>query len=515
MDATEKAEAGAAPTPSVDAPGIESTGEPPREPARPTSAEQTILARLKHWAPTTVDKLLPLGRESLETVTALTEYEDGKAGRVLTAIALLSAAAGTIYAAMLKELVPVLPWWDGVIFNGLFLGYAGINGIGVVLLVRAIYPWFNIPSYWRKKKERSSGRPKSMIFGPLIAAVTPEAWADAFKEQPASDLEVCYLKNYIHESYLIAEKILRKYKRLRNALWFVAIGNALLLPIWVGYTVYLNMQRGTQAGTPMQEVQDAASDTSEYTCFIVIDADNTLWDTNRLFVEAQLGMLNDIRSWMGMTGNLTDPLKFVRDVDQSIAAKHPAGLKYPPELLVDGIIKALGNTGKVKKLRNRQALNKKLAATYLSKIHEIPKLRVGVQEGLRDLRKLGARTVICSEGVNESLLRNLNELGVLGYVEKVIVAPKSPEVFRRLSEDYNPNRKVQLSVGDQLDRDIQFAKTAGYTTVYFPGDFQPNWLPPTDTVRPDLTINSLAVLPQKVKVLIAPNVTTKTGLKVK
>jgi putative hydrolase of the HAD superfamily len=496
------------------------TSEPSSVPESPRqdTAEHTILDRLKDWTPTDLTKLLPLGRESLATVTALTEYEDGKAGRVLTAIALLSAVAGTVYAAMLKEVLPGLPWLDGVIFNSAFLAYAAVNGIGVFLLVRAIYPWFNIPAYWFKKKKSSSGPPKSMLFGPLIAAAGPEAWADSFKEEPTK-LEITYFKNYVHETYLIAEKILRKYKRLRNALCFVVIGNALLLPIWLGYSVYLNMKRGMHTGTPPPEVQnteevETVADAGEYTCFVVLDADNTLWDTNRLFAEAQLGMLQEICSQLKITPQIADPLKFVRDIDQSIAAKHPAGLKYPPQLLAEGIINALSTTNKrsLGSQRNRQMLCNKAAEVYLAKIREVPRLRPGVAQGLRSLRKLGARTVICSEGVNESLLRNLNELGVLGYVEKLIVAAKSPEVFKQLSDEFNPYRKMQFSVGDQLDRDIQYAKSAGYKTVYFPGDFKPSWSPALSTVQPDITIDSFALLPPRVEALAVAKPKSKRGL---
>jgi putative hydrolase of the HAD superfamily len=282
----------------------------------------------------------------------------------------------------------------------------------------------------------------------------------------------------------------------------VFVANVLLLPAWLGYCAYLNMKKAS-IGVQTTETRNVEPDLSGYSCFVVIDADNTLWDTDRLFAEAQLTMLNGICSQTGIAAKLDNPLKFVRDIDQSIAARHPAGLKYPPELLADGLIKALLKiSGRPEKsLKNKQALVKNATDAYLSKIREVPRLRPGVQEGLRNLRKLGARAVICSEGVNESLLRNLNELGVLGYVEKVVVAPKSPEVFRHLADEFNPYRKLQLCVGDQLDRDIEYAKSAGYKTVYFPGNFRPSWLPEAEVIKPDITIDSLALLPGKVRAL--------------
>jgi len=376
------------------------------------------------------------------------------------------------------------------------------------LVLWAIYPWFNIPGYLRKKSGHVTAAPKSMIFAPLIAEVSPEAWGEAFTVKPA-DLKTTFLKNYIHETHLIAHKIVLKYKGLRRAQWAVVVANFILLPLWLGYCLYLNMEGVMRRPTTTRsaEALRTAPDFSDYSCFVVLDADNTLWDTDRLFAEAQLAMLNDICSEIGVAPKVDESLKFVRDIDQSIAASHPAHLKYPPELLADALIKALLKiSGRPEEpLKNKQALMKKSTEDYLSKIHEVPRLRTGVREGLRDLRRLHARAVICSEGVNESLLRNLNELGVMGYVEKVVVAPKSPEVFRQLSDEFNPYRKLQLCVGDQLDRDIQNAKSAVYKTVYFPGNFRPNWLPEADSIKPDITINSLAILPKKVRSLQRSN----------
>jgi Family of unknown function (DUF5706) len=205
--------------------------------AKPRGAERSLLEYLKDWTPTIgdVEALSPLARESLDRVTALTEYEDAKAGRLITGIALLSAAAGTIYAAMLKDVLPALPVPARVRFNYVFFAYEVVNAIGVFVLLSAIYPWFNIPKYWRRRAE-ASGPPSSMLFGPQIAKASPQAWADAFKD--TTFVKTRYFKDYIHESYLIAGKIKRKYTRLRCALIFVVVANLLLLPIWLVYCLY-------------------------------------------------------------------------------------------------------------------------------------------------------------------------------------------------------------------------------------------------------------------------------------
>jgi hypothetical protein len=214
-----------------------------RAAAKPTSTERSLLEHLKDWSPTSgdVEALSPLARESLDRVIALTEYEDGKAGRVITAIALLSAAAGAVYAGMLKEVLSTSAPLDRILFNCGFFCYAAADVVGVFLLLSAIYPWFNIPDYWRTKSGHAAGQPKSMIFGPLIAEASPAEWAKAFTEKSA-DLKGNFLKNYILETHLIAQKIVLKYKGLRCARWFVVIANLLLLPLWLAYCLYLNIR---------------------------------------------------------------------------------------------------------------------------------------------------------------------------------------------------------------------------------------------------------------------------------
>src|SRR6266513_2242606 len=116
--------------------------EETRDSAKPINTERGPLEDLKNWTPTSgeVDALSPLAKESLDRVIALTEYEDGKAGRIITAVALLSAAAGAVYAGMLKEVLSGAAPLDQIVFNCGFFLYAVIDVIGVLLVLNAIYP---------------------------------------------------------------------------------------------------------------------------------------------------------------------------------------------------------------------------------------------------------------------------------------------------------------------------------------------------------------------------------------
>src|SRR5271169_1609629 len=76
---------------------------------------------------------------------------------------------------------------------------------------------------------------------------------------------------------------------------------------------------------------------------IFTDADNTLWDTNGVFVEAQLAMLRELEMATGLSAPEAEDrgLEFLRHVDQNIAASHPERLRYPPVLLARGLLFAL------------------------------------------------------------------------------------------------------------------------------------------------------------------------------
>jgi hypothetical protein len=61
------------------------------------SDEHQLREALSKWTPEKPGEYLERARWSLETVTHLTEYEDEKANRILTAMTFLSALVGVVY----------------------------------------------------------------------------------------------------------------------------------------------------------------------------------------------------------------------------------------------------------------------------------------------------------------------------------------------------------------------------------------------------------------------------------
>lgn len=210
------------------------------------------------------------------------------------------------------------------------------------------------------------------------------------------------------------------------------------------------------------------------------DADNTLWDTNAVFVEAQLALLRGLerRTGLNAPSSHDQGLEFLRTIDQRLARQHPDHLRYPPSLLVSGLLNALRGTSP------RQAAEHALRDDvptdydteidkYLVAIGATPTLRLGVAETFRYTRDHRVQVTVVSEEKRERCVKRLESHGLLDFVDDVISAPKSVELFRGLKARQNSNRC--LMVGDQIDRDISPAKRAGFECYLYPSDFTPFW----------------------------------------
>ncbi len=201
---------------------------------------------------------------------------------------------------------------------------------------------------------------------------------------------------------------------------------------------------------------------------LVTDADNTLWDTNKVFADAQLEILEQIEIEIGVPTNPHDRLAFVRQIDQGIAQRHEAGLNYPPELLVKAIVEALGSAALGDKKIDE------IVASYFDVLTKTPRLRHGVRRTLKWLTKADVEIIVASEGDETRLRNNLDMHKLDTIVSDLVIGRKNREFFNGLfqrSGDSYP----KVCVGDQLDRDILPANEAGFKTLYFPGGFRPSW----------------------------------------
>lgn len=464
-----------------------------------SSNPETIMTEmqeiLNEWEPDLDNKsnLPNLTKRSLEAVTHLTEYEDQKASRILTAIALVSALVGVMYSVCVPKgsegqiLIYSAEYTFFcntlvILFHVLFGLYCFTVIFGAYIIIRAIMPRFKIPS------ETGNQQMSSMIFAPLIAGLKPAEWAKKFTEKDFSKLQKQYVRNDVLEAYLIAAKIKDKLRVLQVGIKMIYSG-VLVLCIWIVITAMM-----------LYNVETSKVSFGDNKVVIVTDADNTLWDTDSVYASAQINLLKRIQETLGLT-RMETPLAFVRHIDQEIAVDHESGLRYPPQLLVNGIVKELIKDGHIdpnsQVLKNNNGIDVEIEAVRFAQdiSRSTPPLRPGVRVGLEGLCKIGAMVIIATEGDEKRCLAYLNHYGLIGFVERVITCTKSIKFYRDLANEHHKDSLSLYCIGDQLDRDIEFSKKAGFETIYFPGGFNPKWTPNKSQVQPDYTVSSFSEIP--------------------
>lgn len=237
---------------------------------------------------------------------------------------------------------------------------------------------------------------------------------------------------------------------------------------------------------------------------VFVDADNTLWDTDSVFADAQRNMLKRVEDATGAAANGDDRLAYVRAVDQAIAVRHHARLRYPPKLLVRGLEAALAGhpADRAARAAWRSPAASRLPKDRVDEIEQAffvdlghdPELRPGVREGLEALRAADCVVLIVTEGPRAKVEETTKSLALHNLITRIIEGPKRPELYQRVLRLMGAPKRAFM-VGDQLDRDIAPAKAAGLETIYFPGGFQPRWAPDEAHVRPDHVIGTFAEVP--------------------
>jgi putative hydrolase of the HAD superfamily len=227
--------------------------------------------------------------------------------------------------------------------------------------------------------------------------------------------------------------------------------------------------------------------------WIYTDADNTLWDTNSVYAEAQLGLLKRAEQIAGKRTPSPAPLEYLRQYDQGIARQHHSHLRYPPSLLIRALVKGL--QGEPRETAVEHVLtygavpteDEKCAVdTFQADLARVPPLLPSVQDGLRVAHDSGIPVYIVTEGPANVAHSRQVALGIERYTNGIHSATKTRELYLRLAEKAAPRRAVMI--GDQPDRDIRLAHNAGLTTVLVAGHFRPAWLDKCDSDVADVEV---------------------------
>lgn len=232
---------------------------------------------------------------------------------------------------------------------------------------------------------------------------------------------------------------------------------------------------------------------------LLTDADNTLWDTNSVYADAQLRLLAEVEEHIGRPVVTGGRLDFVRSVDQAIAVRHSKGLRYPSTLLSEAILAiGIGGRSVIESVTNVLASHgssevaRKIAQNHSNAVLQtVPPLRIGVLEGLRLLNLEKVRITVFTEGDERRCLTLLDHYDLSRFVSDVKCAKKTVSVYEEI---VGSARRTVFMVGDQLDVDIQIAKAAGLKTIYFPSGFTPGWARELEN-EADFTIATYADVP--------------------
>jgi len=229
---------------------------------------------------------------------------------------------------------------------------------------------------------------------------------------------------------------------------------------------------------------------------VLVDADNTLWDTDAVFQNAQLLLLDRLESATGRNTPNDERLDFVRSYDQALARTHHLHLRYPPQLLVRAVEAALSDVPKYLAAQkatsgDHSAVNGKLSqvevdaivAEYLLALGHVPTLLPGVEEGVKRATEAGLELFVMTEGRIDKQRRFLEIHGLEPFFKGVWEITKGRAQFDRIRVRFK-ERQVVI-IGDQPDRDIAPAKAAGCTTILVPSRFKPSWQNAVDDPVPD------------------------------
>ncbi|TCK97115.1 HAD family hydrolase [Paraburkholderia sp. BL9I2N2] len=217
---------------------------------------------------------------------------------------------------------------------------------------------------------------------------------------------------------------------------------------------------------------------------VLCDADNTLWDTDAVFADAQRALLENIESMIGAQCDRPDRLDFVRQYDQALALIHHLHLRYPPHLLVLALTEGLnGKSPETAAIQIVSGISQagpisleaaeELGSLFQERLKVIPRLLPGVRDGLRLALQKDVPIYMLTEGRIDKQKRIIESHKLSENFRAVLEMTKSLQQYERLRSRFLPAEVVVL--GDQLDRDIDPARAAGCTTVYVPGRFTPSW----------------------------------------
>ncbi|MGQ9498214.1 MAG: HAD family hydrolase [Desulfotomaculales bacterium] len=241
----------------------------------------------------------------------------------------------------------------------------------------------------------------------------------------------------------------------------------------------------------------------------IFDADNTLWDTHRIYIEGYRHLLSFLQEAGYLSTNFTLATVFATDrtIIQAIG-------KYE----YDVTVLAMALVYQAQGLDRETAINQAFAATppdrhrktaeqaarrfYAYQRDNPPPLFEGVRETLTTLYNSGNVLVLHSEGLPERVRETLAGYGLESLFHYLVLEHKSEASFRqaqsmgyRLYHQWANTRDGEcIVVGDSPQRDIVYGNLIGARTVMKPGGMWGGKLPADPWQQPEFLIHTIEEL---------------------
>lgn len=404
--------------------------------------------------------LLEVAAESQSQAISHTEYEDAKAARALAPVAFLTTLGSVL---LFKGVDIAEPGVQKLIAILIASAFVLIVVTGTLMVLWGIVPRFNLPRHEPRNIDRT--------FFAHIAQSAPEHWVGCWDIAGAKHLKRGEIRSRIIGAYLISGKVALKIAMLRRGMLWIFSSLILLLAGVVNFGIISY---------------------KETKMLIAIDADNTLWDTNAVYVRAQTGLIRGFCE----AANLVIPenaLPRMRAHDQRLAKGHAEGYRYPIADLLEELRKDWAGGQEIEDWGMKQ---KAIATAYENDLLSPPKPFPSLLATLEALRSHG-KLLLVTEGHEDKIRAQLKALGIEASFDGIEIVVKSPRKFIELLKyaDGTP----AIMIGDQLDRDVEFARAAGWKTVWIPGGFRPDHEDPAALLAlPDIVVGTLSEAPDAV-----------------
>jgi putative hydrolase of the HAD superfamily len=239
---------------------------------------------------------------------------------------------------------------------------------------------------------------------------------------------------------------------------------------------------------------------------ILFDGDNTLWDTNAVFLSAQRSMLKELRK----SGYRFDPdrdVPLLRRLDGMII-KRMEKHEYDFRILALSLI--LRSTGLSDEESIKESVKFNLSETdprrteienslgvFNQSLREVPALFKGVRETLEELHRSNQIALsLVSEGNPERINKIVRFHRLRDFFDDITIGRKNEKLFKetitRCRERLRSQNVSIFVVGDQLDREIEIGKRMGAVTIFKPSGFNGERKPSGPFQEPTFYIENIS-----------------------